>query len=369
MASNVGITLAQIRAGTAVYQTDENNSVPGVAAVQKALKLLGYYPIDTSNYDGKMGSATVSAVKGLQTENKLAVSGTVDKQTLAFIDSKLITIYTDHSSMPTPEAIRCGFDFAKVGCSGRGVNQIRSLLISQGYSVATSGAFDDEMEKKVIAFQSSHHLGNDGLVGQKTYLALQNTTSSTGWINSSGVVNLTEGLLAQCGFEGVLLNFYKSQLNTAINSLSKANAKDLADKKEIVKQFLAQAMDECCSGRVLVESIYRAGTTGTAKYAPYYGAGVIQLTGIDNYTDFKKAKHPSDEKILSPADYATQHVAINYPAESGAWFWNTFVASAITNWKGDSKSICTTITKIVKNSTDVAGKRHEYYKNISQVLK
>jgi hypothetical protein len=29
MASNVGITLAQIRAGTAVYQTDENNSVPG----------------------------------------------------------------------------------------------------------------------------------------------------------------------------------------------------------------------------------------------------------------------------------------------------------------------------------------------------
>lgn len=369
MASNVGITLAQIRAGSAVYQMDDNNSVPGVEAVQKALKLLGYYPIDTSNYDGKMGSATVSAVKGLQTENKLAVNGTVDKQTLAFIDSKLITIYTGHSSTPTPEAIRCGFDRAEVGCSGKGVNQIRSLLISQGYSVAASGAFDTPMKEKVVAFQNSHHLGSDGVVGQKTYLALENTTSSTGWITSSGVVNLTEGLLAQCGFEGVLLNFYKNQLNTAINSLSKTNATDLASKKEIVKQFLAQAMDECCCGRVLVESTYRAGTTGTAKYAPYYGAGVIQLTWRDNYADFKKAKHPSDDKILSPADYATQHVAINYPAECGAWFWNTFVSGAITNWKGDAKSICTTITRIIKNSTDVASKRYGYYQDIGQVLK
>ena len=43
MASNVGITLAQIRNGSAVYQLDATNPVDGVKAVQKALNLLGYY--------------------------------------------------------------------------------------------------------------------------------------------------------------------------------------------------------------------------------------------------------------------------------------------------------------------------------------
>ena len=49
---------AQIRNGSAVYQLDATNPVDGVKAVQKALKLLGYYAVNTDTYDGKMGETT-----------------------------------------------------------------------------------------------------------------------------------------------------------------------------------------------------------------------------------------------------------------------------------------------------------------------
>jgi peptidoglycan hydrolase-like protein with peptidoglycan-binding domain len=370
MASNVGITLAQIRNGSAVYQLDATNPVDGVKAVQKALKLLGYYAVNTDTYDGKMGETTVAAVKGFQTENNLTLTGTVNKQTLALIDSKLLPIYSDgHILKPSVNAIRYGFDYAGRGCSGDGVNKIRSLLINKGYSVSSSGSFNDDLYEKVQAFQRANHLADDGSVGQRTFLALENSTSSTGWISSTGKVSLTAGLLAQCGFWGVLLNFYVPQLNTAINNLSTTYAPDLAAKKALAKHFLAQCMGETSNGSLLVEATYKAGIGGPARYSPFYGAGLLHLTFLENYEKFKKEKYPSDDKITNPPTYATQHVAIKYPGPSGSWFWNKFVSPKVTNWKGDSASICRTVTYEITGSYNDATKRHGHYTSLGEVLK
>lgn len=34
-----------------------------------------------------------------------------------------------------------------------------------------------------------------------------------------------------------------------------------------------------------------------------------------------------DEKIMTPAEYATQHVAQEYPFESAGWVWDVFKTS------------------------------------------
>lgn len=112
--------------------------------------------MNTDTYDGKMGETTVAAVKGFQTENNLTLTGTVNKQTLALIDSKLLPIYSDgHILKPSVNAIRYGFDYAGRGCSGDGVNKIRSLLINKGYSVSSSGSFNDDLYEKVETAEKS----------------------------------------------------------------------------------------------------------------------------------------------------------------------------------------------------------------------
>ncbi|MBP5726168.1 MAG: peptidoglycan-binding protein [Clostridia bacterium] len=66
------------------------------------------------------------------------------------------------------------------GSSGTAVKELQQELQKLGYDVGKSGAdgkFGANTEKAVKAFQKDHGLKTDGIVGAKTYAALENATT------------------------------------------------------------------------------------------------------------------------------------------------------------------------------------------------
>lgn len=73
--------------------------------------------------------------------------------------------------------LMCWFSIAnasafRVGDQGNDVAEIQGQLASLGYDVAADGDFGPATAEAVKAFQSSHGLSADGLVGPSTYSAL-----------------------------------------------------------------------------------------------------------------------------------------------------------------------------------------------------
>lgn len=133
MAANTNVTLAKIRSGTAVFQEDNTTFSAEIKAVQKALKLTGFWGSSASP-DGKYGSYSVSAVKGLQSEYNLPTTGNLDKAALTKLEALFsFALYGGHSTTPSTMSIATGFDYADQGCSGVAVTAIRSQLIKKGY--------------------------------------------------------------------------------------------------------------------------------------------------------------------------------------------------------------------------------------------
>lgn len=277
------------------------------------------------------------------------------------------SLYGGHSSTPTPTSIATGFDYASQGSSGSAVTNIRSQLIKKGYSVSATGSFDTALTTAVKQFQKDNGLTQDGSVGQQTYCVLTISATSTDWF-SNGKATLNPGHLARCGFSGVLLNRNIVELNSALNTYG-------INTKEKIKHFLAQCMAETVNGTQVVEYGYKAGTGKVAgvSYSPYYGSGCLHLTWDYTYTDFynyMKSTGVTDAKIYTPAEYATQHVGVNYPARSAGWFWDKYKKLNTTiDWNGSASSICTALTQKIVGSSATASTRLSYYQKISNVLR
>lgn len=314
--ANSSVTLAQIRAGTAFFEKDGSTTAYGpLKAVQQALYLYGYYP--GSAPDGKYGDGTESAVKGFQNEKGLTVNGRIDKATLASLESWAETITDDTYVAPSLARVRNGLGEYTIGHSGYEVNYLKTLLVEQGYSSASGLVnYDNNMATIVKQFQIAVGLSNDGRVGQKTLAALEDSATAD-WL-PSGAVKLTAGKLARAGFLNILLRRdIVTLLNNALNAYG-------INTKQKVRFFLAQCAVETGWGTSLTEHSYRPGTTGSAGYAPFYGAGLLQITGTANYTKFQTQmanKGINDSKITTPNVYATQHVAIAYPGECAGCVW------------------------------------------------
>lgn len=367
MANNTGVTLAKIRAGTASFTEDNTTFSEEIKAVQKALKLMGFWG-SPSSPDGKYGGYSVAAVKGFQSENGLTKSGTLDKATLAKLEGLFsFPLYGGHSNTPSQTAIATGFDYAGQGSSGSAVTAIRSQLISKGYSVAASGSFDAALTSVVKQYQKDNGLSQDGNVGQQTYCVLTISATSTNWF-SNGKATLNPGHLARCGFSGVILNRNITELNSALATYG-------INTKEKVKHFLAQCMAETVNGTQVVEYGYQAGKgkISGVDYSPYYGSGCLHLTWDYAYEDFynyMKSIGVTDAKIYTPSEYATQHVGINYPGRSAGWFWDKFKKLNTTiDWNGTASAICTALTQKIVGSSSSASTRLGYYNKISAVLK
>lgn len=369
MAANTGVTLAKIRAGTASFKEDNTTFSEEIKAVQKALKLFGYWG-SSSAPDGKYGEYSVAAVRGFQSETNLPITGTMDKATLSRLENHFsFQLYPGHSKTPSMMAIATGFDYADQGTSGSAVTNIRTQLNKKGYKVAASGSFDAALATAVKKFQADNGLSQVGRVGQQTYCVLTTTATATNWF-SGNKPNLAPGHLARCGFSGVILNRGILELNSALSTFG-------INTKEKVKHFLAQCMVETAAGTQIVEYGYRAGKgkVSGVSYSPYYGSGYLHLTwdySYEAFRDYMKSRGTNDPKIVSPSEYATQHVGINYPGRSAGWFWDVYKKANEINWNASAYDICTALTKKIYGnnaSSTVIAKRFEYYNQISAALK
>ena len=60
----------------------------------------------------------------------------------------------------------------RLGSTGDGVTILQSALRARGFTIAVDGHFGPQTDRTVRAFQARHHLTVDGVVGEKTWAAL-----------------------------------------------------------------------------------------------------------------------------------------------------------------------------------------------------
>lgn len=362
--SNANVTLNNIRNNNKKWVLDNTTKSDEIKLVQKALFYAGYW--SGFDPDGIYGSYTVAATKGFQFEKGLSATGEMDKATLTKLESWTGTLTTVRSKTPGLTYIRRGTQYATQGDSGAAITQIRKLLNSKGYSCASTGSFDAALLEQVKKFQSNTSgLTADGSVGQATLAVLENTTTVSGWI-TNGVVKLTPGLLAQCGFKQIILcSEFVTKLNNGLNDYGFTT-------KNKVKHILAQVMTETQYGTYLLEKGYQAGAEGysSKNYYPYYGGGFIHLTKEDAYQKFStKIGAPS---IMKEPLFATLKVAIEYPGSSMGWFlrdYKNYITDTI-KWDTMSNSqICQKLTDAILGVGASSTNRLTNYNNISKVLK
>ncbi len=272
---------------------------------------------------------------------------------------------------PTLATIREGNDYLSVGDTGEAVLTCRKLLKNKGYSCDTTNkTYDATLRNIVKEFQSACGLTSDGYLGQATLAVLEDTQSDTDWL-VNGVVNITAGKLARLGFKKLVLKPANvKELNRVCNAYK-------INTKTKVRHFLAQGIIETAHGTTFTETIYSPGSTENyADYAPYCGAGFIQLTWEDNYKSFynymKNTKGVDDTKIKTPSTYATQHVANTYPYESAGWFWHIHAKlnDLISSWAPLSASdTVKNVTDIVKGVPTDYETRLKYYEKSKTIFK
>lgn len=272
---------------------------------------------------------------------------------------------------PTLASIREGNAYLAVSDTGIAVLTCRELLNGKGYTCnATSSTYDAALRDIVKEFQSDFGLTSDGYLGQGTLAVLEDTQSDTGWF-VNGVANITAGKLARLGFKKLVLKpaNVKKQ-NEICNSYG-------INSKTKIRHFLAQGMLETMYGTTFTETICRPGdSTQYESYAPYCGAGFLQLTHDYNYEAFreymKTEKRSDDAKITTPATYATQYVADTYPFESAGWFWHIEkdLNTQSSNWASlSAEETVKKVTKEVRGSTSTYKERLEYYEKAKTIFK
>jgi putative chitinase len=275
----------------------------------------------------------------------------------------------------------------KLGSTGDDVIKLQKKL-----GVDPIGKFGPKTEAAVKAWQSSHGLGADGIVGDGTWskmFAEGNVTTQT---------LITEPAPVSTG--GLKLEKLKGHIPDAVI----AQIPDTAAKFQIntplrLAHFLAQCGHESGGFRATKENLnYSAkGLTGTfKKYFPteaaakpyerqpakiankvygnrmgngpessgegskFCGRGYIQLTGKENYTAFGKS---INEDILSNPD----KVASQYALLSAAWFFNKNGLHRMAD-EGASDVVVTKITKRVNGGTIGLADRIKHFKEYYHLL-
>lgn len=147
----------------------KGSSGPEVKALQEALKELGFY---TKAIDSKYGSGTSLAVEKFQEKNKLSKNGIADgnTQALLFEGQPLNArgIKTATKTLPMIEGVTIN-----PGDQGDAVKAIQQILTDlKLYSGKLDGKYGTKTQNAVKAFQKANGLKADGVIGAKTYAAL-----------------------------------------------------------------------------------------------------------------------------------------------------------------------------------------------------
>jgi putative chitinase len=148
-------------------------------------------------------------------------------------------------------------------------------------------------------------------------------------------------------------DFYIKELNNCLVRF------DINTKSRIV-HFMAQISHECGAGRWMKELSsgrqyeWRSdlGNNQAGDGSRFKGAGVIQLTGRYNYSQF--AKFINDPEVMRGCDY----VAEKYPFTSGGFWWHSNRMNALV----DSGASCRRVSARVNGRDPANGlSDREYY--------
>ena len=149
---------------------------------------LAYYEYYTGKIDGIFGKKMTSAVKAFQQRNNLKVDGRIGANTWAALvatdsvkksDFKVDNVEIKDESDTTIAIV--GFNKLRSGDKGETVKKIQVWLEKLYFlnpNKATEGVFDKETLSAVKGFQLAVGLSSDGIVGQKTYTALEKAFNS-----------------------------------------------------------------------------------------------------------------------------------------------------------------------------------------------
>lgn len=280
----------------------------------------------------------------------------------------------------------------KRGSEGDLVVKLQTLL-----GVDPIGKFGPKTEDAVKAWQSSHGLTADGIVGDGTWVKMFPTAaavvapaptvvvSTAALVNTSGFkldklkghipdeviaqipdtaarFGITNTLrlahfLSQCGHESGNWRAVRENLNYSAKGLMGIF------KKYFPNAALANAYQrqpEKIANRVYASRMGNGPETSGDGYK-YRGRGYIQLTGKVNYTAFDKTV---PEDITTNPDL----VATKYPLASAAYFFNSNKLWSICD-QGATPAVVTAVTKRVNGGTiglpDRVKHFNEYYKLLS----
>jgi len=199
-----------------------------VREIQSRLKDLGYFKYP--NITGYYGTITRDAVKAFQTSKGLAADGIVGSKTWAALQSGDTSSRGSSSSGSTVNTL------LKKGSKGSAVTQLQQLLKDKGYLKGTvDGIFGNQTYSAVRSFQKDAGLAADGIVGSKTWAALQSGNTSSRGSSSSREIGSTE--LLKIGSRGTAVSNLQQRLKDLGYSIGKVDGIFGSQTQNAVKAF------------------------------------------------------------------------------------------------------------------------------------
>lgn len=173
---NGGITLEQVRNGSAYLKYDIKTVSDAVSGIQLMLNEQGY---SCGRPDGKFGSGTVTAVRAFQTASNLTSDGIIGSGTLAKIEQNVENPVGPNNGV-TIEQVRSGNAILKYDLITRSeaVAYIQELLNKGFFSCGKAdGIYGGGTRDSVKAFQSACQIKEDGIVGKNTLALLEDESA------------------------------------------------------------------------------------------------------------------------------------------------------------------------------------------------
>lgn len=289
-------------------------------------------------------------------------------KTVGWIDAKTVK-WERKRSTTAPEfpSIDDGSKSIKIGHYGTTVDTMRHYIRAHGESISSSGElFDTQMFQAVKNIQKKYGLDVDGIIGQTTFVVLLDDGDMSNWFidGKQGSCALSAGKLARVGFRGkaILSAHTVFMMNEMIN-----DKRFKFTTKRQIRHFLAHVKQEVGRGSdTLLQNPY-----------DYAGAGIMQLTGKDNYDAF--ALWVGDPKCTGTG--AATYVASDYLALSAGWHWQ--IENKVNNklrpqgnWYTEPEDVYTAVkntSRVIKGRDEVREEskwkpRLENYKRLVREL-
>ena len=277
----------------------------------------------------------------------------------------------------------------------KGSNNNDVKLLQQKLGIDPVGNFGPATEAAVKAFQAKHGLTADGIVGDKTWNLIMNSSSAAapapapqppagnpvapgslkldklkGHIPDAVIAQIPDTaakfgintplrlahFLAQCGHESGGFRAVQENLNYSAKGLNGIFRKYFPTE--------ASAAAYARNPQKIASKVYGGrmgnGPESTGEGFKFRGRGYIQLTGKDNYRAFGSA---INEDMTANPD----KVATHYPLLSAAWFFSKNGLHRIAD-EGATDAVVTKITKRVNGGTIGLADRIKHFKEYYHLL-